>query len=84
MSVVYPQRSTHPHPPDITSPPQQHYKSQPEGWLDDEPDMVPDPEAAVPDDWWVLKNDRVHSPFNLAEPYNAGLHHDPHNVTIET
>lgn len=32
------------YPPTTTTP-------QPEGWLDDEPDMVPDPEAAVPEDW---------------------------------
>jgi hypothetical protein len=25
--------------------------TQPEGWLDDEPEMVADPEAAEPEDW---------------------------------
>lgn len=28
-----------------------HQHIQPEGWLDDEPDMVPDAEAAMPEEW---------------------------------
>ena len=29
--------------------------TKPEGWLDDEPELIPDPDAEKPDDWWVLR-----------------------------
>ena len=26
---------------------------KPDGWLDDEPELIPDPQAVRPEDWWV-------------------------------
>ena len=27
---------------------------KPDGWLDDGPEYIPDPDASQPDDWYVL------------------------------
>ena len=44
---------------------------KPDGWLDDEENLIPDPDAEKPEDWWVKlnKNLKIQFPSFQNTPY---------------
>ena len=46
---------------------------KPDGWLDDEENLIPDPDAEKPEDWWVKfsKTLKIQTPTFRNTPYNS-------------
>ena len=46
---------------------------KPDGWLDDEENLIPDPDAEKPEDWWVKfsKTLKIQTPTFQNTPFNS-------------